>query len=109
MKINFLLCRNPRTNVVWEFSVEVRMVTPSLPQKGRQPKGSRPLDPRRYESFGPNLPARAEGSMRPPSDPEGVGMLALFQSFFRIKKTLELFRFYVGHQRISTEQNFQVC
>jgi len=27
------------------------MVTPSLPQRGRQPKGASPLDPRSFDNF----------------------------------------------------------
>ena len=55
--------------------IVVMRVTPSLPQRGRQPKGSRPLDPRGYESSESTF-SPSEGPDRRPSDPEGVGKFA---------------------------------
>jgi hypothetical protein len=41
----FWLCRNPRFPVTCKSSSVYRRVTPSLPQRGRHPKGSIPLTP----------------------------------------------------------------
>jgi hypothetical protein len=46
-------------------------VTPSLPQRGRQPKGRYPLDPRRYERFlVTSSPAMAKPRRR--TTPKGI-------------------------------------
>src|SRR5271169_6075823 len=75
-------------------------VTPSLPQRGRQPKGSIPLTPfpKRFQY---PCPARVRRGAR--ATPEGVGMLAKGKIIFLI----------INHNdvqiRFSTEQFFVYC
>ena len=94
-----------------KYSVVVVRLIPSLPRRGRHPRGN-PLDPRIVQNFQlTSLPS--EGPMRRPSDPPwGGNTRKILKTSFvnrwfelNVKKLFEMLEF-IQSSRISTEPKF---
>jgi len=94
-----------------KYSVVVVRLTPSLPQRGRHPKGN-PLDPLIVRNF-QLTPLPSEGPTRRPSDPQRGGnarkihKTSFVNRWFELnfKKLFKMLEF-IQPSRISTEPIF---
>jgi hypothetical protein len=94
-----------------KYSVVVVRLTPSLPQRGRHPKGN-PLDPPYRAKFSINLLAQRGSDEAPERPPMGGNARKIHKTSFvnrwfelNVKKLFELLEF-IQPARISTEPIF---